>query len=481
VALSLDALRPWNAHWLGGGVSPLVLRHPNERAAVRFLVGNIRDPPAGQWEVLAGPRQIGKTTSLGHVARHLLQDGAPPRSVAIVPLDQPGIQGSLEGGLDELVRVLSTAHPPREDAPLYLLLDEVQELPRWSQALKAAWDRHHAAVRVLATGSSALKMIRPVEADFPGRIRVETIHPMKFREVLAGHPDAARHAPAEAWAAIEEAAKAARGALTTSDEAFWERLLALHERVHGASRTLPSFLQASFVEYAVRGGYPAARPGTDRPEGRRDVFEQAWNAVLGKDLTALGIVKTREFSQLFHEIAVHPGMKFVASNVARRLDVRADTVREWKRVLEDALLVQQLPPLKPNLNGAGGKDKAYLTDPGWFAHFRGILEPASVHDADLGLLVETVLVDHARRLQFGVTRSATLPKGYVDDPEADIAVSLGSKWLVLESKFRGKADDHLAEVGRRGDVRVCATRDHFEVDEARGVCYVPAAEWALVC
>jgi hypothetical protein len=34
----------------------------------------------------------------------------------------------------------------------------------------------------------------------------------------------------------------------------------------------------------------------------------------------------------------------------------------------DAMLVQQLPPLKPNLQPDRGPDKAYPTDPGWTGH-----------------------------------------------------------------------------------------------------------------
>lgn len=484
VPLPLDLLRPWNTHWGGGPVSPLVKRHPAERAPVVHLVRNLLDPPGGQWEVLAGPRQIGKTTSLGHVAERLVREhGVAARSVAIVPLDQPTIQAGLGAGLDELVAVLSTQHPPREDSPLFLLLDEVQELPEWSKRLKAAWDRHHPLVRVLATGSSALRMIRPVEADFPGRIRIQTIHPMKFREVLLAHPDAAKHASADAWSRIEATARATRESVGAPElDNVRERLTALHEAIEGASPTLPAFVRSVFVEYCTWGGYPAARPGTDRGiVGRREVFEQAWNAVLGKDLPAVGILKSREFGLLFQHVALNPGGKFVPHSLARTLGVRAESVASWKRVLEDALLVQQLPPLKPSLRPDSGKDKAYLTDPGWHTYLRGVLDASAVDPSVLGLLVETVLVDHARRLQFAVLRSADFPKGYVQDPEVDVAVSLGTRWLLLESKFRDRTrGGNLDEAGGKGDLRVYATRDRFDTP-AGGPLLVPAAEWALVC
>lgn len=478
----LDTIRPWNTHWAGAGVSPLVLHHEGVRAPVRFLVQNLLAPPQGQWEIVAGPRQIGKTTSLGHVARQLLRAGITPHQIAIAPFDQPLVQATMDEGLDALIMALSVVHPPRPDAPLFLLLDEVQELPRWSTALKAAWDRHRHTVRVLATGSSALGIIRPVQADFPGRIRVQTMHPMKFREVVLNHPRRGDHAPQEIWERLAETAKTVRSSIPKGDRSFQDAIRGLHELIHGSSTTLPAFLQSVFIEYCVWGGYPAARPGTDRDlVARREIFDQAWNAVLGRDLPATGVVKSREFTLFFQNLALNPGRKFVKHNIANQLDIRAETVMHWKRILEDALLVQQLPPRKTTMEPGKGKDKIYLTDPGWYTFLSGVHQASDVPDQVLGLLVETVLVDHARRLQYSLMGSSTFPLGYADKPEVDIAVSLGSRWLLLESKFRRHLKGNLPEAGRDQDLRICVTRDRFDVQSEGTPHHIPACEWALVC
>lgn len=483
--MALTSITPWNTHWLGDSVSRLLVTHPQPRSAVGYWIDDLVSPPDGQWTVVAGPRQVGKTTGLGHVVRGLLDRGIPAKSIIVVPFDQPTVQQGLGDDLDAAVARFSAQHAPTSDEPLYLLLDEIQEVRQWSKRLKAAWDRHHPRVRVLATGSSALELIRPVQADFPGRIRRQTIHTMKLREVVDAHPDRTKHIPDPQWRRLIETMRQARDAIVSTDaeDDFAERLTDVHQAIHASDPPLDAFLQNVFQEYVLWGGYPRVRPGrTIDAAERRAAFEQAWDAVLARDLASVGVVKTREFALLFRHLASNPGGKFVAAGVARDLGVQHPTVSEWKRVLEDAFLVQQLMPLKPNLRPAKGKDKAYLQDPGWYSHFAGITHAHGLDDpAVVGLLVENVLVDHARRLQFNLTKSRSLPIGYVTEPEVDVAANLGSRWLLMEAKYRANPKRTLNDFATTGSaLKVVATRDHFEMPEGQGVFYIPAYLWALL-
>ncbi|HEX9816466.1 MAG TPA: AAA family ATPase [Candidatus Thermoplasmatota archaeon] len=483
--MDIGLLYPWNSHWDQSEVSPLVLAHPRPRASVHYWVEDILDPPADQWHVVAGPRQIGKTTGLGHVVRGLLDRGIAPRSIAFVPLDQPMVQEAIRNDLDELIRSLQTQHPPIKSAPLYLLLDEVQELDAWAKRLKAAWDQYRFTTRVLATGSSALRLIRPADADFPGRIRVTTMHAMKFREVLMEHPDRLQHATRSEWDELERLARATRSLITdpSRDEEFKAALLAIRGLVNATQPPLDPFIRSTFLNYAVFGGYPRARPGNAiAASERRAVFDQALNAVLAKDLPSIGVSKPREFTWLFSRLARNPGGKFVAHKVARQIEVKPTTVAHYKRILEDAILISQLPALNPSLRPTNAKDKAYTNDPGWYAYFRGITDTTQVSDAELGFLVETVLVDHMRRLQFNLTKTTTLPIGYVDAPEVDVALSIGTRWILLEAKYRTNPKRAVSRIPSDDNaLHMIATRSHFEIPRQAGEpYYVPAHLWALL-
>src|SRR5439155_25602012 len=106
------------------------------------------DAPA-RIQLLAGPRQVGKTTlllelaeRLGDVAIYAAADGPE----AALPGFWEGLWSSAEEVLARHRRAV-------------VLLDEAHLLPHWAQRLKGEWDRlrrRRLPTHVVATGSSAL-------------------------------------------------------------------------------------------------------------------------------------------------------------------------------------------------------------------------------------------------------------------------------------------------------------------------------------
>ena len=479
----IESIRPWNTHWTGADVSSLILKHPGIRPAVARIVAELLAPQQKMWSLRPGPRQIGKTTSLGHAMRALMTThGVPRRSVVFVPVDQESVAEASGGRLDSIIDAAISLSPPTSSEPLFLFLDEVQEMEAWATKLKAAWDRYHDMVRIVATGSSAAELTRHGAADLHGRIRTTRMYPMKFREIIDSHPGRGAHLPDAEWAAIRGLALDVRKALIDGRPGFPQAVDALHERIEGCPGVGP-FLRASFQDAAVWGGYPVPRGGGGLSEVQRlDYFESAWNAVVAKDLQRTGTVKTHDFRSLFRQICRNPGGKFVPHKIASDLGIKADTAAEWKRLLEDLFLVQQLPPLKPNLQPSNQKDKAYPVDPGWTAYWLTVTDTTFwLGQPVLGEMVETLLVDHLRRLQFNVMGTSAPGFGYVESPEVDIAVNLGAQWLLVEAKYRKTPKAHLQNAGGPADFRVVATRTHFEGPDGAGSLFVPAHEVALWC
>lgn len=478
--MDLEPLRPWNTHWAGAPVTERVLKHPVARAAVAKWVEDLRSDAQEQWSLRPGPRQVGKTTSLGHVARLLLADASiDPRQVVIVPADDPDILESSEGRFEAIIHAATSQFAPTRSRPLFLLVDEIQEFPDWAKQLKTAWDKRHHTVRLLATGSSATRILRPVNADFDGRIRTITMHPMKFREVVEAHPErGARFGDAD-WRTLRQLVNGCREGLRTGHEATAGAFERLHTFLHG--REVNAWLRQLWLEYVAWGGYPATRPGSQlAPAARLERFGAAMDTVLARDVGAGGIRKLREFRLLFRGICLSGGGKFEPYGYSKDLGTEGSAIQHWKQVLEDTMLVQQLPPMKPNLRPDRGRDKAYPTDPGWISYFSGHTGPVASQDA-VGHAVENVLVDHVRRLQFNVLATTQLPIGYVADPEIDVAARLGTHWLLLEAKYRAEPRATFRDVGGEEDVRIVATRDTWQLNPAPGSHFIPAHEFALVC
>ena len=102
-------------------------------------------------QVVAGPRQVGKTTLVTHVA----DTAGVPHIFASA--DEPTLRGP--EWIDaqwEAARLRLRDSDPQE---ALLVLDEIQKVPRWSETVKRLWDadtRARRPLRVVLLGSAPL-------------------------------------------------------------------------------------------------------------------------------------------------------------------------------------------------------------------------------------------------------------------------------------------------------------------------------------
>lgn len=135
-----------------------------ERPVLKMLLDRLREPRRFI-QVLAGPRQVGKTT----LARQAIE--ALDRPAHFASADRPGLEPSawIEQQWD-IARLLA-----RESGAALLVLDEVQKVRRWSDLVKALWDEDTASgleLHVLLLGSSPLLMQSGLTESLAGRFEL---------------------------------------------------------------------------------------------------------------------------------------------------------------------------------------------------------------------------------------------------------------------------------------------------------------------
>lgn len=111
--------------------------------------------------VVTGPRQVGKTTLAHTIARRW---SGPTHYAAADELFPPSTEW--------IRNQWQTARRLTRDAPSLLILDEVQKVPAWSEAVKALWDadrREGQRLCVLILGSSALLLAKGTSESLAGR------------------------------------------------------------------------------------------------------------------------------------------------------------------------------------------------------------------------------------------------------------------------------------------------------------------------
>lgn len=127
-------------------------------------------------QVLAGPRQAGKTT----LARQLIEAAGLPARFSSA--DDPALRDRAWLTIEwESARRLVEAR-----RPALLVLDEVQKITGWSETVKRLWDEDSAAgssLRVVVLGSAPLLVQRGLTESLAGRFEVIRVSHWSYAEM----------------------------------------------------------------------------------------------------------------------------------------------------------------------------------------------------------------------------------------------------------------------------------------------------------
>jgi predicted AAA+ superfamily ATPase len=147
---------------------------PFQRPYARELARRLAEP---RWfiQVVAGPRQVGKTTLVQQVAA----DARVP--VRYASADEPTLRST--GWIAEQ---WEAARLETGDKPGILVLDEVQKVVGWSESVKRLWDedtRRRRPLRVVLLGSAPLLIQKGLTESLAGRFEVLHLPHWSFPEM----------------------------------------------------------------------------------------------------------------------------------------------------------------------------------------------------------------------------------------------------------------------------------------------------------
>ena len=232
-----------------------------------------------QMAFVAGPRQVGKTTTCRNLAETYLNWDNTDDRLLIVKGPAAVAQAA---GIDKLHK-----QPP------VALFDELHKFGKWKQFLKGFFDTYADHIRVLVTGSSRLDIYRRGGDSLMGRYFLYRMHPFTVAEILS------------------------------QDMPDPERIV----------RTPKLVSDEDFAALWTHGGYP-------EPFLKRDMrFSRRWRTLrlhqlLREDIRDLTkIHQLDQLEMLVHLLSGRSSEQLNYSTLAGQIQVAVDTLRRWVNTL----------------------------------------------------------------------------------------------------------------------------------------------------
>lgn len=149
---------------------------PYNRLILNELISRLSQPKQ-YIQVLIGPRQVGKTTLAEQIVKTV--DGL----VHFVSADEPSSKQPIWLSQQwEVARALFKQH----NAPVLLIIDEVQKIPDWDRLIKLNWDldkRENQLIKVLILGSSPWLIQKGLTESLAGRFELIPVTHWSFKEM----------------------------------------------------------------------------------------------------------------------------------------------------------------------------------------------------------------------------------------------------------------------------------------------------------
>ena len=139
-----------------------------------ILAELMRDIPV--FQVITGPRQVGKTTAAKQIMERFPHESIYASADAPLPTD---------AGWMETQWRLAEQKAAATNAPVLLVLDEIQKVANWNEMIKALWDQRSADIRLLILGSSALLIHQGLNESLAGRFFLNRFTHWSYSECAA--------------------------------------------------------------------------------------------------------------------------------------------------------------------------------------------------------------------------------------------------------------------------------------------------------
>lgn len=303
--------------------------------------------------ILIGARRVGKTSILYDLISKLTKK-INPKQILYFTAELPAIQNqNIKDIIDQFINNFDL----KSSIPLYIFIDEIQEIANWQQTIKYYYDTHN--IKFYLTGSSSI-ILNQQTSKLTGRFILHKVLPLSYKEFLSF------------------------------------KSIKTQTNYQADNQTV--------IEYLESGGYPEyVLRGSDQ------LLVQTVESVMYRDLLSLyGIRNPAIFKDLLKFLCDKISTPVSLNNISKDLKMDVDTAKAYIQYLIDVYLINPLYRKgKSHKIVKGSAPKYYIND-------TGVLRLFST-TSRFGHLAENAVYTHLMRMAAG----EDIFYDFIEDQEID--------------------------------------------------------------
>ncbi len=384
---------------------------------------------------LRGPRQVGKTTLQEQMIEDLLHGKRLVEAKQILRIQFDNIK-SLNLISDPIITIINWFEKKilkdnfnnmaRQSTPVYIFLDEIQDVPNWNEQIKHIVD--HKECKIYITGSSALRILAGRES-LAGRIDYYILSSLGLTE-LAGFRD---------YDSMETFTKKI-DLVEWQKKQFWKDLSKFNPK--------PLLLERIYKDYSDFGGYPFCHKGqVTLVETEKYLYDTVVNRTIDHDLKAsIGIGRGRQNSSLlrntFRAICKYVGQDIAIKTIVQEVhkntsqNPKPSQIRDIIDFFMESLLINVIEPFEHRLKRTKDRIRICLCDhairASWLKE-RIPLYGDNVNTDLAGHIIESIIGNYLSTVDgLGIS---FLPSNK-NTGEVDLIMGIGDKHIPIEIKYQ---------------------------------------------
>jgi predicted AAA+ superfamily ATPase len=305
-------------------INAAIAKYKGYGASMQLVERDAKIPKTNLIVAVTGPRRAGKSSLM---IMHMNAVPARYENRVFINGEDIDLEGIATKDLDSIETAIFNVYSPSQDQPIYLFIDEVQNLPSWQRWIRTLYDQHRYSIVI--SGSTSDLTTDKLSSALRGRALNLLILPFSFKEFcrIKGIKTSA-YAPREI-----------------------------------------SVLTAALTEFLEFGGYP----DVIKAEGnalKSTILNDIYNTMITRDMIEVRkIRKTKVFKQFLSIAAASTCRNISTSNIvewflSQKISISHKTVLDYMAFAEEAFLFFLLYPYSRKPKVRNTKPKLYLCDSG---------------------------------------------------------------------------------------------------------------------